>query len=75
MGLTLYFASQGAGRMATPLVASLVRQGIVTVCGWLAVERLGLGLHGVFAALAAGMLVYGCLIAGPLFVRPWRSRP
>ena len=75
LGLTLYFASQGAGRMATPLVASLVRQGIVTVCSWLAVERLGLGLHGVFTALAAGMFVYGCLIAGPLFVRPWRSRP
>jgi putative MATE family efflux protein len=75
LGLTLYFASQGAGRMMTPLVASLVRQGIVTVCGWLAVERLGLGLHGVFTALAAGMFVYGCLIAGPLFVRPWRSRP
>ncbi len=75
LGLTLYFASQGAGRMTTPLVASLVRQGIVTVCSWLAVERLGLGLHGVFAALAAGMFVYGCLIAGPLFVRPWRSRP
>ena len=74
LGLTLYFASQGAGRMMTPLVASLVRQGIVTVCGWLAVERLGLGLHGVFAALAAGMFVYGCLIAGPLLIRPWRSR-
>ncbi|HTB35604.1 MAG TPA: MATE family efflux transporter [Reyranella sp.] len=74
LGLTLYFASQGAGRMTTPLVASLVRQGIVTVCGWLAVERLGLGLHGVFAALAAGMFVYGCLIAGPLLIRPWRSR-
>ena len=74
LGLTLYFASQGAGRMMTPLVASLVRQGIVTVCGWLAVERLGLGLHGVFATLAAGMFVYGCLIAGPLLIRPWRSR-
>jgi putative MATE family efflux protein len=75
LGLTLYFASQGAGRMMTPLVASLVRQGIVTVCSWLAVERLGLGLHGVFAVLAAGLFVYGCLIAGRLLVRPWRSRP
>jgi putative MATE family efflux protein len=74
LGLTLYFASQGAGRMTTPLVASLVRQGIVTVCSLLAVERLRLGLHGVFAALAAGMFVYGCLIAGPLLIRPWRSR-
>jgi putative MATE family efflux protein len=75
LGLTLYFASQGAGRMTTPLVASLVRQGIVTVCSWLAVERPGLGLHGVFAVLGAGLFVYGCLIAGPLLVRPWRSRP
>ena len=71
LGLTLYFASQGAGRMTTPLVASLVRQGIVTAGGWLAVERLGLGLDGVFAAIAVGMIVYGCSIAGALFVRPW----
>lgn len=74
LGLTLYFASQGAGRMTTPLVASLVRQGIVTAGGWLAVERLGLGLNGVFTVLATGMIVYGCLIAGPLLVRPWGPR-
>jgi len=74
LGLTLYFASQGAGRMTTPLVASLVRQGLVSAGGWLVVERLGLGLNGVFAVLAAGMIVYGCLIAGPLLVRPWGSR-
>ncbi len=74
LGLTLYFASQGAGRMTTPLVASLIRQGLVSVGGWLAVERLGLGLNGVFAVLAAGMFVYGCLIAGPLLIRPWGSR-
>ena len=74
LGLTLYFASQGAGRMTTPLVASLVRQGLVSAGGWLAVERLGLGLNGVFAVLAAGMIVYGCWIAGPLLVRPWGSR-
>ena len=74
LGLTLYFASQGAGRMTTPLVASLARQGLVSLCGWLVVERLGLGLHGVFTVLAAGMIVYGCGIAAPLLVRPWGSR-
>lgn len=74
LGLTLYFASQGAGRMTTPLVASLVRQGFVSAGGWLAVERFGWGLNGVFAVLAAGMIVYGSLIAGPLLIRPWRSR-
>jgi putative MATE family efflux protein len=74
LGLTLYFASQGAGRMTTPLVASLVRQGLVSAGGWLVVERLGLGLNGVFAVLAAGMIVYGGLIAGPLLIRPWGPR-
>jgi putative MATE family efflux protein len=74
LGLTLYFASQGAGRMTTPLVASLIRQGLVSAGGWLAVERLELGLNGVFAVLGAGMIVYGCLIAGPLLIRPWASR-
>jgi Na+-driven multidrug efflux pump len=74
LGLTLYFASQGAGRMTTPLVASLVRQGVVSAFGWLAVERLALGLDSLFTVLAIGMILYGCLIASPLLFRPWRSR-
>jgi putative MATE family efflux protein len=74
LGLTLYFASQGAGRMTTPLVASLVRQGVVSAGGWLAVEQLGRGLDSVFIVLATGMIFYGCLIAGPLLFRPWGSR-
>ena len=28
---------------------------------------------GVFAAMAVGMVVYGCVIAGSLVVAPWRS--
>jgi putative MATE family efflux protein len=71
LGLTLYFASQGAGRMTTPLLASLARQAVVTAGSWLAVEKLGLGLDGVFAAIALGMTVYGCAIAGALFLKPW----
>jgi len=73
LGLTLYFASQGAGRMTVPFTASLVRLVVATAGGWLAVEWLGLGLDGVFAAIAAGLTAYGCLIAGGLLVRPWRS--
>lgn len=74
LGLTLNFASQGAGRMMTPLVAGVARLLAATAGGWLAVEQLGLGLDGVFTAIAAGMAVYGCLIAGRLAVAPWRSR-
>jgi Na+-driven multidrug efflux pump len=71
LGLALNFASQGAGRMTAPVVASTARMIIATAGGWLAIEKLGFGLNGVFAAIAAGMAVYGCVIAGPLLVRPW----
>jgi putative MATE family efflux protein len=74
LGLTLYFASQGAGRMAVPFSASIVRLIVATAGGWLAVEKMGLGLDGVFLAIAAGLTVYGSLIAGTLLVRPWRAR-
>jgi putative MATE family efflux protein len=71
LGLTLNFASQGAGRMTAPVVASFARMLTATLGGWFAVEKLGLGLGGVFTAIAAGMAVYGCLIAGALLIVPW----
>ena len=74
LGLTLNFASQGAGRMNVPLLAGVARMLAATIGGWLAVEKFGLGLNGVFAAMAVGMAVYGCFIAGSLLFRPWRSR-
>ena len=74
LGLTLYFASQGAGRMAAPFMAGIVRLVVTTAGGWLAVETLGLGLDGVFTAIAVGMTTYGCLIAGPLLLAPWKSK-
>jgi putative MATE family efflux protein len=74
LGLTLYFASQGAGRMEVPFSASIVRMIVATAGGWFAIEKMGLGLDGVFLAIAAGLTVYGCLIAGSLLVRPWRAR-
>ncbi len=71
LGMTLSFASQGAGRMKAPFFAGLARMAVATAGGWLAVERLGLGLDGVFAAVAVGMIAFGVLIAGPLLVMPW----
>jgi len=72
LALTLYFASQGAGRMAVPTVAGVLRMAATIGAGWLAVEN-GLGLEGVFAAIAVGMAVYGGLMAGLLLLAPWRS--
>ncbi|WP_421997283.1 MATE family efflux transporter [Reyranella sp.] len=74
LGMTLSFASQGAGRMTPPFVAGVARLLVATVGGWFAVEIMGWGLAGVFIAIAAGMIVFGGLIAGPLFVVPWGPR-
>jgi putative MATE family efflux protein len=73
LGLALYFAGQGAGRMTVPVAAGLVRVAVATAGGWFAVEIMGMGLDGVFVAMAVGMAVYGCLIAGSLLVAPWKS--
>jgi len=74
LGLTLNFASQGAGRMTMPVLASISRLVIAAGGGWLAIEAFGLGLEGVFGAIAASLIVYGGLIAGALLVAPWRTR-
>src|SRR3954471_20188915 len=74
LGLTLNFASQGAGRMTVPVMASVARLIIAAGGGWLAVEQLGRGLSGLFAAIGASIVVYGFLIAGTLLVMPWRAR-
>jgi MATE family, multidrug efflux pump len=74
LGLALHFASQGAGLMAAPLTASIVRMLVATAGGWFAIEHLGLGLNGVFWAMAASLVLYGATIALPLLVKPWRDR-
>lgn len=60
IGLALYFASQGAGRVGWAMGASLLRVAVAAF-GGLAVVRWGAGIAGVFAALAAGLAIYGVL--------------
>jgi putative MATE family efflux protein len=74
LGVSLNFASQGAGRMAAPLMASFARMAAATIIGWTVVEKTSLGLQGLFSAIAFGIVVYGCWIAASLFVRPWRAK-
>jgi putative MATE family efflux protein len=60
VGLSLYFASQGAGRVGWPVGASLLRVAVAAIGGF-AMMRLGTGSAGVFAALATGLAIYGVL--------------
>jgi putative MATE family efflux protein len=70
LGLSLYFASQGAGRLLWPLVAGLVRLAIAAGGGWLAWHLTG-SLAGVFAALALGLIVYGAIVFSAVLSGAW----
>jgi hypothetical protein len=44
---------------------------VATGGGWVAIERLGAGLDGVFVAIAVAIRLYGAVMAVPLLVKPW----
>jgi Na+-driven multidrug efflux pump len=58
LGLSLYFASQGAGRLFWPLFAGLLRLIVAVGGGWLAFRFTG-SLHATFMALACALVIYG----------------
>jgi Na+-driven multidrug efflux pump len=72
LGLALYFASQGAGRLFWPLAASFVRLLIAAGGGWLAVHALGGGLAGLSVAIATALVVFGSTITLAIKGGAWR---
>src|SRR5438309_1960515 len=70
LGLALYFASQGAGRLLWPLLANLVRLGIAAGGGWLAL-RWGADVSYVFEALGAALAAFGLITAGAVATGAW----
>jgi putative MATE family efflux protein len=70
LGLSLYFASQGAGKMLYPLLAGVLRLLISIVGGWLAL-RLTRSLTWLFACLAFALVVYGSIIVTAVATGTW----
>ncbi|MBR0684253.1 multidrug transporter MatE [Roseomonas eburnea] len=68
IGMALYFAAMGAGRMAWPVAAGLSRIGLAVGGGWVLSDLLGFGLTGQFVAVALGITAYGAVCAAA--VRP-----
>jgi putative MATE family efflux protein len=62
LGLALYFAAQGAGRLLWPLVGGGLRFAVATVGGALVVAS-GAGLGALFAVMAAALVVLGSTLA------------
>lgn len=74
LGLALFFASQGAGRMFWPLAGSLARLLIVAGGGWLAVRAAGAGPTVLFVVIAASFAAYALTIAGAIRLGAWARR-
>jgi Na+-driven multidrug efflux pump len=74
LGLALYFASQGAGRLFWPLSAGFLRMFIAIAGGWLALRMTG-SLQWLFAALALGLVAYGVTIALAIRSGAWFRGP
>lgn len=70
LGLVLYFASQGAGRLLWPVLGNIARLVVAVAGGWLAL-RGGYAIAGVFAAQAAAMVVYGIANAWAIAGGAW----
>ncbi|NSL21671.1 MATE family efflux transporter [Agrobacterium tumefaciens] len=62
LGLSLYFASQGAGKLLWPLGCGVLRLAIAALGGWLALTITGT-LAGLYFAMAAALVVYSTLLA------------
>lgn len=74
LGLALFFASQGAGRMFWPLAGSVARLVVVAVGGWLAVHVWQVPASGYFVVIAAGFAVYALTISAAIRLGTWAQR-
>jgi len=73
LGLALYFASQGAGRLFWPLTAGFLRMLVAVGGGWLALRLTG-SLVWLFAALSLGLALYGITVVVAVMSGAWFRR-
>ncbi len=74
LGLSLFFASQGAGAVAWPVIATLARF-LVSVGGAAAtVTVFDTGLDSIYVFIAVAMVLYGAVTAIAIRLGAWRPR-
>lgn len=74
LGMALFFASQGAGRMFWPVICSLARLVVVALGGWLTVHLFEAPASAFFIVIAAGFAVYALTLAAAIRLGSWRRR-
>ncbi len=72
IGLSLYFASQGANAMKWPTIATIARFLIASIGGGISVHWLGYGIGSVFIASAIAMMIFGTMIFVSIKKGAWR---
>jgi putative MATE family efflux protein len=70
LGLALYFASQGAGKLFWPLFAGFLRMAVAIAGGWLVLRLTG-SLAWLFAAVALGLLFHGLIVFAAILSGAW----
>lgn len=75
VGMMLYFASQGAGRVLWPVLGGTARLLIAGAAGWIAAVWLGFGLAGLFAIVAAASVVFGLVCVAAVRSPRWGLPP
>jgi len=73
LGMALYFASQGAGRLLWPLLGNMARLIIAAGGGWLALRWTG-NLTEVFIALSVALATFGLINAAAVASGAWFTR-
>ncbi|QJW84533.1 hypothetical protein HK414_15070 [Ramlibacter terrae] len=74
LGLALFFASRGAGRLSWPLVASTARLVVVAAGGWIALRWAGGTPESLYVVIAASLAVMGVTLAAAVSMADWRPR-
>jgi Na+-driven multidrug efflux pump len=74
LGMALYFASQGAGRLLWPFLANLARLLIAAGGGYIALHLTG-NLTDVFIALAIALAAFGLINAAAVAAGVWFDGP
>jgi putative MATE family efflux protein len=70
-GLALYFAAQGAGKLAGPVLVATLRLCIVAVGGWWLLKH-GADAQDMFALIGVAMAVYGVCTALSVWRTKWQ---
>jgi putative MATE family efflux protein len=70
LALSLYFASQGAGKLLWPLIGNLTRLAIAALAGWAALRWSG-DLSHVFLAQSLALVAFGAINAFAIAGGSW----